>query len=169
MCSAIFWADPEPHLFSCSAWVLGSILKAQSMGYNDKNRSKSIPFRYSLNIFELLSPCYVCGTLLGQWDIFPTAGGLLLFCVDILAFAGLAFILMGMLEKFEISDKWLIVVALTMSLTGTLFRFTDFGISVLNLFKDVVFTDLTSAIFSICILIPSAIIAVYYKKLKSRG
>ena len=26
-----------------------------------------------VNIFEFFLPCYVCGTLLGQWDIFPTA------------------------------------------------------------------------------------------------
>ena len=87
-----------------------------------------------VNVFEFFLPCYVCGTLLGQWDIFPTAGGLLLFCVDILAFAGLAFIMMGILKKFELSDKWLIVVAVAMSLIATLLRFTDFGVPVLNLF-----------------------------------
>lgn len=87
-----------------------------------------------VNVFEFFLPCLVCGTLLGRWDIFPTAGGLLLFCVDILAFAGLAFILMGALKKFELSDKWLIAIAIAMSLIGTLLRFTDFGVPVLNLF-----------------------------------
>ena len=87
-----------------------------------------------VNVFEFFLPCYVCGTLLGRWDVFPTAGGLLLFCVDILAFAGLAFILMGILRKFELSNKWLIVIALVLSLIGTFTRFTDFGIPVLNLF-----------------------------------
>ena len=58
-----------------------------------------------VNVFEFFLPYYVCGTLLGSWDIFPIAGGLLLFCVDILAFAGLSFILMGILKKFELSNK----------------------------------------------------------------
>ena len=48
-----------------------------------------------VNVFEFFLPGFVCGMLLGRWDIFPMAGGLLLFCVDILAFAGLSFILMG--------------------------------------------------------------------------
>lgn len=87
-----------------------------------------------VNVFEFFLPCYVSGVLLGRWDVFPTAGGLLLFCVDILAFAGLAFILMGILKKFDLSNKWLIVVAAVLSLIGTIFRFTDFGVDVLNLF-----------------------------------
>lgn len=32
-----------------------------------------------VNIFEFFLPYYVCGSLLGNWNIFPTAGGLLLF------------------------------------------------------------------------------------------
>ena len=87
-----------------------------------------------VNIFEFFLPCYVCGTLLGRWDVFPTAGGLLLFCVDILAFAGLAFILMGILKKFELSNKKLIIIAVIMSLIGTYTRFTDFGSDIANLF-----------------------------------
>lgn len=63
----------------------------------------------------------------------PIAGGLLLFCVDILAFAGLSFILMGILKKFELSNKKLIVIALLMSIIGYLLRGTDLGIPVLNL------------------------------------
>lgn len=87
-----------------------------------------------VNIFEFFLPCYVCGTLLGRWDVFPTAGGLLLFCVDILAFAGLAFILMGILKKLELSNKQLIIIAVIMSLIGSFTRFVDFGVPVINLF-----------------------------------
>lgn len=58
----------------------------------------------------------------------------MLFCVDILAFAGLAFIFLGILKKFEISNKWLIVIAIVMSLIGTFTRGIDFGMPVLNLF-----------------------------------
>ncbi len=87
-----------------------------------------------VNIFEFFLPGFVCGTLLGRWDIFPMAGGLLLFCVDILAFAGLAFVLMGILKKFEVSNKWLIIIAVAMSVIGTFLRGSDFGLPVLNLF-----------------------------------
>ena len=78
-----------------------------------------------VNVFEFFLPYYVCGTLLGSWDIFPIAGGLLLFCVDILAFAGLSFILMGILKKFELSNKKLIVIALLMSIIDSFKNFVD--------------------------------------------
>ena len=87
-----------------------------------------------LKVFEFIMPGFISGTLLGRWDIFPMAGGLLLFCVDILAFAGLAFVTMGILKKFEVSNKWMIVIAVAMSLIGTFTRGFDFGIPILNLF-----------------------------------
>ena len=37
------------------------------------------------------------------------------------------------------------------------------------LFKDIVFSDLISAIFSIAMLILSALVAVHYKKLRTGG
>ena len=87
-----------------------------------------------VNVFEFFLPGFVCGTLLGRWDVFPMAGGLLLFCVDILAFAGLAFILLGILKKFDLSNKWMIVIAVAMSLIGTFARGFDFSSPILNLF-----------------------------------
>lgn len=87
-----------------------------------------------VNVFEFIVPAFISGTLLGRWDIFPMANGLLLFCVDILAFAGLAFITMGILKKFDVSNKWMIVIAVAMSLIGTFMRGFDFGNMVSNLF-----------------------------------
>lgn len=87
-----------------------------------------------VNLFEYFIPHYLCGTLFGNWDIFPIAGGLLLFCIDVLAFAGLAFILMGILKKFNLSNRNLIIIAVAMSLIGTLLNGIDFGNDVLNLF-----------------------------------
>lgn len=87
-----------------------------------------------VNVFEFFIPHFVCGTLLGKWDIFPIADGLLLFCIDILAFAGLAFISMGILKKLELSNKKMIVIAVAMSIIGTLLIGVDFGSPVLNLF-----------------------------------
>lgn len=60
-----------------------------------------------VNIFEFFIPHFVCGFLLGKWDIFPIADGLLLFCVDILAFAGLSFIIMGILRGTSLID-WMV-------------------------------------------------------------
>lgn len=87
-----------------------------------------------VNVFEFFIPNLVSGILLGNWDAFPISGGLLLFCVDILAFAGLAFISMGILKKLELSNKTWIAIAVIMSLIGTLLRGTDFGIPLINLF-----------------------------------
>jgi hypothetical protein len=58
----------------------------------------------------------------------------MLFCVDILAFAGLAFVMMGILKKLDLSNKWMIVIAVAMSLIGTFTRGLDFGSPILNLF-----------------------------------
>lgn len=87
-----------------------------------------------VNIFEILLPGFLCGTLFGRWDVFPMEGGLMLFCVDILAFAGLAFVMMGILKKLDLSNKWMIVIAVAMSLIGTFTRGLDFGSPILNLF-----------------------------------
>ncbi len=87
-----------------------------------------------VNVFEFFIPHFVAGALLGKADVFPIAGGLMLFCVDILAFAGLSFILMGILKKLELSNKKLIVIAVVMSIIGTLLRGVDFGIPLVNLF-----------------------------------
>lgn len=87
-----------------------------------------------VNIFEFFIPHFVAGALLGKADLFPIAGGLLLFCVDILIFAALAFILMGILKKFELLNKKAIILAVVMSLMGTFLSGTDFGVPVLNLF-----------------------------------
>lgn len=87
-----------------------------------------------VNVFEFFIPHFVSGALLGKADIFPIFGGLLLFCIDILAFAGMSFILMGILKKFELSNKKLILIAVVMSILGSLLKGTDFGSPYMNLF-----------------------------------
>ncbi len=86
-----------------------------------------------VNIFEFVIPHFVSGTLLGNWNAFPINGGLLLFCVDILAFAGLAFISIGILKKFKLSNRKFLAVAILLSIFGTVLRGIDFGIPILNL------------------------------------
>jgi len=86
-----------------------------------------------VNIGEFFLPHYLAGKLLGKWDIFPIAGGLLLFCVDILAFAGMAMMLIGALKKLKLTARMMVVIALIFSVIGWLLRFHDFGSNVANL------------------------------------
>ena len=88
-----------------------------------------------VNVFEFFIPHFLSGDLIpGTSGEFPIAGGLLLFCVDILAFAGLAFILMGILKKLKLSNKNLIIIAVIMSLLGTFLKGLDSGITIIQLF-----------------------------------
>ena len=86
-----------------------------------------------VNVGEFFLPHFLAGKLLGEWDIFPIAGGLLLFCIDILAFAGMAFILIGILRKLKVSAKGMVLIALILSIAGSLLRFHDFGSNIPNL------------------------------------
>lgn len=81
-----------------------------------------------VNVFEFFLPHYLAGYLGVNAEAFPLFGGLIIFCVDILAFAGLAFILMGILRKFEVSNKAMIIIAVIMSLIGSFTIGIDFGI-----------------------------------------
>ena len=87
-----------------------------------------------VNLFEFIIPHFVVNALSINPNPFNIAGGLMLFCVDILAFAGLSFILMGILKKFEISNKKLIIIAVSMSIVGTLLKGIDLGNNFVNLF-----------------------------------
>ena len=72
-----------------------------------------------VNVFEFFIPYYVYGYLFGSWDVFTIAGGLLLFCIDILEFAGLTFILLGISKKLKISNETLLIIAIAMSIIGS--------------------------------------------------
>lgn len=87
-----------------------------------------------VNLFEFFIPYFTASALSVNPEPFNIVGGLMLFCVDILAFAGWAFILMGILKKFEVSNKKLIIIAVAMSIIGTLLKDVDFGITYANLF-----------------------------------
>lgn len=105
----------------------------QMPGYLIKRGIKLMLIGLVVNIGEFFLPHYLAGKLLGEWDIFPIAGGLLLFCVDILAFAGMAMILIGVLKKLKLSSRQMVILALILSVIGWLVRFHDFGSNVLNL------------------------------------
>ena len=86
-----------------------------------------------VNVGEWILPHFLAGKLLGDWDMVPIAGGLLLFCVDILAFAGMAMILTGILRKLKLASWHMVIVAIVLSVIGTLLRFHNFGSEVWNL------------------------------------
>lgn len=73
-----------------------------------------------VNVFEFFIPHFLATSLGLDASAFPLDGGWLLICVDILAFAGMAFVLMGILKKFELSNKKQIALAVAMSVAGTL-------------------------------------------------
>ena len=85
-----------------------------------------------VNVFEFFIPHFLSVSLGVNAEAFPLDGGWLIICVDILAFAGMAFVLMGILKKFKLSNKKLIVIAVAMSILGTLLAGTDFGVQSLN-------------------------------------
>ena len=107
--------------------------KNQEPAYLIKRGIKLIQLGFFVNIGEFFVPYFLAGNLLENWELFPIANGLLLFCIDILAFAGMAFILVGVLKKLHVSAKGMVIVSLILSLIGTFTRFHDFGSNVPNL------------------------------------
>ena len=107
--------------------------KNQEPAYFIKRGIKLIQLGFFVNIGEFFVPYFLAGNLLENWELFPIANGLLLFCIDILAFAGLTFILVGVLKKLKISAKGMVIVSLILSLIGTFTRFHDFDSNFQNL------------------------------------
>ena len=105
----------------------------QSPEYLVKRGIKQMLLGLVVNIGEFFIPHFLAGYLLGEWDIFPIAGGLLLFCVDILAFAGMAMIVMGVFKKLGLSTVQIVAIAYVLSVAGSFLRFSDFGSNVPNL------------------------------------
>ena len=67
-----------------------------------------------------------------QYNILITI--LSLFKVDILIFAGIAFILIGILKRFNISNKKMLILAIIFSIIGSFVCFVDFNNIFLNYF-----------------------------------
>lgn len=94
---------------------------------------KLLQLGFFVNIGEFFVPHFLAGNLMDDWDRFPIANGLLLFCIDILAFAGMAFMLVGVLKKLKVSTKGMVIVSVILSIIGWFARFHDFGSNVANL------------------------------------
>lgn len=85
-----------------------------------------------VNLGEYFVPHYLGKALLGK-DVFALPTYLYLFIIDILAFAGMAFILIGILKKLNVSPIGIVVVAIILSRVGSLVRFYDFKSEIPNL------------------------------------
>ena len=118
-------------MFSMGVGIVYS--RNQDPAYLIKRGIKQMLLGLVVNIGEFFIPHFLAGKLLGEWDIFPIAGGLLLFCVDILAFAGMAMILIGIFKKLKLSPVQMLAAAVVMSVAGSFLRFTDLGGNVPNL------------------------------------
>ena len=94
---------------------------------------KLLQLGFFVNIGEFFVPYFLSGNLMNDWERFPIANGLLLFCIDILAFAGMAFILIGLLKMLKLSAKHMVLVALILSIAGSFLRCHDLGSNVPNL------------------------------------
>ena len=118
-------------MFSMGVGIVYS--RNQEPTYLVKRGFKLMLLGLVVNIGEFFLPHFLAGKLLGEWDIFPIAGGLLLFCIDILAFAGMAMMLIGVLKKLNMSPVHMVIVGLVLSVLGSFLRFHDFGSNVPNL------------------------------------
>ena len=86
-----------------------------------------------VNLFSLIIPHYLSVCLLNSDNLLPIYGGLALFYVDILPFAGLSFVILGIFKKMNLSNKQLLAIGVILSILGFLLRFSDFGSAYLNL------------------------------------
>ena len=118
-------------MFSMGVGIVYS--RNQVPGYLIKRGIKLMLLGLVVNVGEFFLPHFLAGKLLGEWEIFPIAGGLLLFCIDILAFAGMAMISIGVCKKLKLPAKWVVVIALVLSVIGWMLRFHDFGGNIPNL------------------------------------
>lgn len=60
---------------------------------------------FIVNVGEFIMVYFLSGFMLDDWALFPIYGGLVLFTVDILAFAGMGLIAFGIFIKFKASNK----------------------------------------------------------------
>lgn len=85
-----------------------------------------------VNIFSFIIPHYLSQYLLNSGNILPILNGLKLFYVDILEFAGLSFVILGIFKKMNLSNRQLLAAGIILSVLGFLLRFSDFGSVPLN-------------------------------------
>lgn len=86
-----------------------------------------------VNIGEFIIPHFLLGYLFNDWTSLPIFGGLLLFAVDILAFAGLSFIAFGIFKRLGLSNRQMLLIAVVLSVIGSFVRMVDVNNDVLNL------------------------------------
>lgn len=88
---------------------------------------------FLLNALRFGIPYLIGYGLTGNSEKFITPLPYRVFGNDVLQFAGLFFLLFGFLQYRKISDKVIVILALTMSVTGSFIRHKDLGNPVLNI------------------------------------
>ncbi len=138
--------DPIPFFFNI---VIGQPLGAPMflfvMGacihYSKKNlptdmmrRGRLLFFAgFLLNIWRFFIPYMTGYAITKNADKFITPLPYRVFGNDVLQFAGLFFLLLGLLLHFKIPEKWIAGLALVMSVAGSLIRHFDTGSTALNI------------------------------------
>ena len=112
-----------------------SLLYTKHNSYKDMLKRGLILFiaGFVLNIIRFAIP-YLTGYLItGEYDKYIAPMPFKVFGNDILQFAGLAFMLLGLLKKLKISDMGIVGVATVMSLVGWNFRHVNMRNDFLNI------------------------------------
>ena len=138
-------------------------------------RGVSILFTgYMLNVFRYVLPQFVTALLTG--DSSYMADWVLKLCeVDILQFAGLSFIVIGLARKFCLSNYLLTVIASVLSIAGCMLKDVNTGVTIPDMFlglfwktqEHAYFTFvsmLSMTIVSFVVLLIAAVAADYYQK-----
>ena len=86
-----------------------------------------------VNIFSFIIPHFLSIYLLNSDNMLPIFGGLIVFYVDILEFAGLSFVMLGIFKKMNLQNRQLLAVGIIFSIIGFVLRFSDFGSIPLNI------------------------------------
>lgn len=99
-----------------------------------KRGIKLLLLGFIVNIGESILPYFLSSHLLNNPAMFEIYNGLMLFYVDVFAFACLTFIVMGILKKFNISNIQLLILAIILSFIGSFLRVSDINNPALSLF-----------------------------------
>lgn len=90
-----------------------------------KRGAKLLLFGYLLNFVRYNVPDLLNWLITGDASLCKEEFFPVLFCNDILQFAGLALMLFGLLKKWRVSDVGLVIVSLVMSVAASIFRNFD--------------------------------------------
>ena len=120
----------------------------------------------------LRSPLILCVHFFTDDPNIVFAGMIDVLSVDILPFAGMAFLLMGVLKKCKLKPWGIFIVALVISAIGTALRYTDTGIPVVNSLLAFIIGSNAESYFPLChwfvFVAAGNVYRVYYTKIEDK-